>query len=307
MELSNDFITFGKHKGSYLKDVLKDRNYCRWLVDQPWFLNYDYLYNSVSNYDPLKFFIKPYQGESLDFMDTYEYFNLVPVDKVEIELTDNEKKCYEFYVKTIDGLKDKIVNNKMKNQYDIKAPQKWLQVFEKETGLSREDFKMFINSYDLKNVTTLVEEIKKQGGIEYKGAKSFLIAKDNSVKQENFWEDMLKEKYDDKVSTQFKYNNCFFDFINISDNTIYECKLSLKDFNTEQYDKYILTLNKYKIIYLIGRDAIINLENKVILTLNFEKYMLYLAKIPIMSKPSYFDTMIEKFELKEITCLVDSL
>ena len=59
------------------------------------------------------------------------------------------------------------------------------------------------------------EDIKKEGGIEYKGAKSFLIAKKNSQNQENFWEQILKEKYGEDIGTQFKYENCIFDFINI--------------------------------------------------------------------------------------------
>ena len=35
--------------------------------------------------------------------------------------------------------------------------------------------------------------------------------------------------------------NCIFDFINIATNTIFECKLNIKDFNDEQFKKYKLT------------------------------------------------------------------
>ena len=138
--------------------------------------------------------------------------------------------------------------------------------------------------------------IKLQGGIEYKGAKSFLIAKSNSIKQESFWCDVLKEKYDSEVSAQFKYDKCIFDFINIPTNTIYECKLSLNDFNDEQYEKYLLTLNKYKIIYLICEDAVVDIENKCIYTIHESKgkYDKYLEKLKTMneSKQSFLDKMM---------------
>lgn len=100
-----------------------------------------------------------------------------------------KKKCYIFYLSTINDLKEKIIDKMIdcdSNPYDIKAPTKWLQKFEKETSLSRDDFKEFINSYELPNITMIIEDIKKQGGIEYKGGKSFLIAKKNSENQENF-------------------------------------------------------------------------------------------------------------------------
>jgi len=54
----------------------------------------------------------------------------------------------------------------------------------------------------------------------------------------------VKEKYGEEIGTQFKYHNCIFDFINISTNTIYECKLGLKDFNEDQHDKYKLDLSQ---------------------------------------------------------------
>ena len=40
-----------------------------------------------------------------------------------------------------------------------------------------------------------LERVKKEGGIEYKGARSFIIAKDRSLKQEGWWEEILKSKY----------------------------------------------------------------------------------------------------------------
>jgi hypothetical protein len=305
-ELDINLFTFGKYKNKYLKEVLKDRSYCRWLLVQDWFLNYEYLFNEINNYDPLSFFISENIKESDNFISSYKFFNLVDIKDLNIKLTEIEKICYSFYLKTIDELKDKILKNNSENPYDIKCPTKWLQTFEKKTGLKRDDFKIFINSYDLPNITNIIEDIKKEGNIEYKGAKSFLIAKKNSENQEMFWEYILKEKYGDKISSQFKYEfedkNCFFDFINISSNIIYECKLGLKDFNEEQYNKYLLTLNKYKIIYLIERDCIINTESKIIYTLSssFQKYLFYQINIHLMQKPSKFDELIADYDIIEI-------
>jgi hypothetical protein len=301
-ELNINTITFGKYKNKDIEDVLKDRKYCKWLIEQEWFIkNYEYLYNRLDEYDPKKYFI--FENTSENFIDRYQYFNLIPVEKLKLELNEKEKKCYIFYLSTINDLKEKIIDKMIdcdSNPYDIKAPTKWLQKFEKETSLSRDDFKEFINSYELPNITMIIEDIKKQGGIEYKGGKSFLIAKKNSENQENFWEQILKEKYGEDIGTQFKYENCIFDFINIPKNIIYECKLGLKDFNEEQYNKYLLTLNKYKIIYLISNDCIINIENNIIYTINDMKYMLYQANIPILSKSTKFDELIIDYKIIKI-------
>ena len=37
MELNINLITVGKYKDKYLQDMLKDRNYCKWIVQQDWF------------------------------------------------------------------------------------------------------------------------------------------------------------------------------------------------------------------------------------------------------------------------------
>ena len=168
---------------------------------------------------------------------------------------------------------------------------------------------MFISSYDLPNITNIIEDIKKAGNIEYKGAKSFLIAKKNSEDQEMFWEYILKEKYGEQISSQFKYEKCIFDFINISSNMIYECKLGLKDFNEEQYNKYLLTLNKYKIIYLIELDCIIDVDSKIIYTLSssFQKYLFYQINIHLLSKPSKFDELISEYDIVKIENLKDKI
>jgi len=302
-ELNINTITFGKYKDKNIDDILKDRKYCKWLIEQDWFIkNYEYLFNRINEYDPKKYFLNEIKSD-LNFIDRYKYFNLVSLEDLKLELNEKEKKCYIFYLSTINELKEKIIDRLIDcktNPYDIKAPTKWLQKFEKDNLLSRDDFKEFINSYELPNITFIIEDIKKEGGIEYKGAKSFLIAKKNSEKQENFWGQILKEKYGEDIGTQFKYENCIFDFINIPKNTIYECKIGLKDFNEEQYNKYLITLNKYNIIYLISDDCIINIENKTIYTTNITNYILYQANIPILSKPTKFDDLIINYEIVKI-------
>ena len=271
-KIDSDTITFGKYKNSKLQVVLKDRPYCKWLVEQEWFKkNYEYLYNRVVEYNPLKFFLK----------EEKIFFNLIPLEELKIELTDKEKKSYKFYLHIIDELKSNIT-------YDIKAPHNWSKIFEEDTNLKREDFKLFINSYDLPNI---VENIKKEG---------VCISKKRCLKQEKYWEEILKKKYGEDISTQFKYEDYIFDFINIKTNTIFECKLALKDFNEEQYNKYILTLEKYKIIYLIGYDCIIDIDKKTVYTIDLNKY----KNIIIMSNSEKFDDLIRDFYLIEIDELI---
>ncbi|OUW95995.1 MAG: hypothetical protein CBD97_01940 [Pelagibacteraceae bacterium TMED237] len=300
--LTSDLITFGKYKGYTLNDVLKDRSYCKWLLEQEWFRNgYEYLYNRINEYKPNTYFIR--KNDNQDFLESYEYFNLYKVDEVKINLSNCEKMCYSFYLQQIGLIKDKIyenLENEIDNPYDIKAPTKWLKNFEKEYAIPRKEFKEFLARYDLINIPYIIERIKKEGGIEYKGAKSFLIAKNHSEKQEKWWEEILKNKYGEDLGTQFKFDKCIFDFLNISTNTIFECKLGLKDFNEEQHFKYKLTLKKYRIIYLIGTDGVIDMERKKIYTVNVNYYKNYLQNISSLKNPSYLDKLIENFEVTEI-------
>lgn len=297
--LTNETITFGKYKNLTLGHILKDRNYCKWLEDQEWFKNgYEYLYNRILDYKPLDFFIK--NNNSEEFIDSYIFFNLYNPEEIELPLSDSEMMCYTYYIELINNIKQQIytrIENEEENKFDIKAPKNWLKTFELKYGMPRQEFKFFLSSYELPNIPYIIERVKKQGGIEYKGAKSFLIAKKRSEEQEKWWENILKEKYGEKIGTQFKYHNCIFDFINISNNTIYECKLGLKDFNEEQHDKYSLTLNKYNIIYLISKDTYINMNEKVILTSNPELYTKYIEKIPLMKSRNYLDILITNFKI----------
>jgi len=277
--LTQETITFGKYNGFTLGYVLKDRSYCKWLIEQEWFENgYPYIFNRIKEYHPHKYFV---QQDYLynTFLSKYIYFRLKPLEEIELPLTEGEKICYKFYLNIINNIKSSILNNienENNNIYNIKAPTRWLKQFELICGMPRQEFKYFLSSYELPNITTIIENIKKEGGIEYKGAKSFLIAKLKSQKQEKWWEEILKNKYGEDIGIQFKYKNCIFDFINIKENTIYECKLSLKDFSEEQYKKYLLILNKYNIIYLIGYDCIINIKHKIIITTNIDFYKEYL-------------------------------
>jgi hypothetical protein len=306
--LTEDCITFGKYKDLTLPTLLRDRKYCAWLLQQEWFSKqYEYLYNRVKEYNPRSFFVtKPkfsINGECTlsEFMDGYEYFHLTPVNELKIELNDNEKKCYKYYLKMIESLKEKILDCDGMNPYDIKAPSSWLGAFEKKYELSRDIFKAFLSSYELPNIPYIVQDIKKMGGIEYKGAQSFIIAKQNSLKQEGYWENTLKNLFGESIFSQYKFKNCIFDFINIRTNTLYECKLGIKDFNEEQYKKYLAVVGCFNLVYLIAQDCVVDLERKKIFTTNRVYYETYLITV---KEPTKFDILIKEFpivELKEIT------
>jgi uncharacterized protein (DUF3820 family) len=216
VELKNDTITFGKYKNKTLSDVLKDRSYCKWLIKQDWFINnYSYLFNRVKEYRPLSYFIYDLDEEKEDnnnFLHQYEFFRLKILDDVSVNLslTETEKKCYEYYTELVNDIKRKInsrIESDQANPYDIKAPTKWLQKFEKDYEVDRSIFKQFLSSYELPNLPYIIERVKKEGGIEYKGAQSFNIAKKRSLDQEKWWENLLKDIYGEDVSTQFKYEN----------------------------------------------------------------------------------------------------
>lgn len=301
-QLNSDTITFGKYKNGTLQQVLRDRYYCTWLLKQDWFKNnYQYLHNRIQEYDPLPYFFKKLTNDDEGFLTRYQFFHLTPVEEVKIPLSDDEKKCYAYYLKMTEELKVKIEERLgTDNPYDIKAPCRWLLRFEKENGLKREVFKEFINSYELPNITTLVERIKKEGGIEYLGAQSFKIAKKRSLEQEAYWDKILKEKYGEDLGTQFAFNSCIFDFIIISKHIIIEAKLNIKDFSLEQYKKYRTALEKYRIIYIIGKDAVINMEEQVIYTTNVDKYKTYQFGILSSKYTGKFDEEIRDYTIVQI-------
>jgi len=309
--LTQDTITFGKYNNKTLHYLLKDRGYCTWLVQQEWFrTNYEYLYNKVNSYDPKDYFLQTKIIQGTTFMENYTYFNLTPINELKLPLTESEKICYTYYLEILDAIRESIYTrfeNEEDNPYDIKTPQNWLQTFEKCKAIPRSEFKDFINSYELPNITTIIEEIKKEGGIEYKGAKSFIIAKQKSLDQEKWWENVLKHKMGEDIGSQFKYKNCIFDFVNINENIIYECKLGLKDFLESQHKKYQACLDKYSIIYLISKDCIINMNTKIIKTTNKPVYIEYIANIGAIKKPSYLDLLLPEFTLTEVEKIENEL
>ena len=70
-------ITFGKYRGKKLEVMLKDRDYCKWIINEDWFqTNYEYLYNKVLEYDPRKFFLPDSPIEAENFIDKYIYFTI---------------------------------------------------------------------------------------------------------------------------------------------------------------------------------------------------------------------------------------
>ena len=278
--LDKNLLTFGKYKNSRIQTVLRDRSYCEWFLSQPELANkYEFLYNTIKEYDPKVYFHPAIQSETGDFIKDYLYFNLTQPDNLGVKLGYVDSVCYNFYLSEIKLLKDKIINNSLVNQYNIKAPTKWLQKFETETGLKRECFKEFLSAHELPNIPYIIEDIKKQGNIVYNGARSFIIAKERSMIQESIWRFVLKSKYGEDVSEQFKYKKCIFDFLNISTNTIYECKLTMGDFNRAQHDKYIRTLNEYKLLYLFGIDAVFDIHSKKLYTTDALKYQLAMTSI----------------------------
>jgi hypothetical protein len=298
--LTNTTVTFGKYKGSDISIVLRDRSYCKWLIDQDWFKeNYEFLYNRIEEYDPKSYFLE-HPPEIGSFVSDYPYFNLIPVEDLKLELTDDEIKCYKYYTHVVTNLKKKIkarICLDDPNPYNIKAPTKWLQLFEDISGCGRAQFKEFISTYEFPNITDIVERIKKEGGLDYKGAKSYTIAKERSLKQERFWEEGLKKKYGEDLSIQFKYQKCLFDFLNISNMTIFECKLGLKDFNEPQYIKYTTALKEYMVIYLVGTDSAIDCVNRIIYTTNPESYG---SDLLSKTKRSKFEEHLLHFKVKQV-------
>lgn len=299
--LDQDSITFGKYKGLKLSAVLRDRSYCDWLLEQEWFqTNYEYLYNRVQEYDPKAYFLNPGAGDQTDFIDSYTYFNLTPIDQLEIELSTVDMACYEYYLEMLNRIRRQVyerMENEEDNPYDIKAPTRWLQLFESRHGIPRGEFKEFLNAYELPNIPYVIERIKKEGGIEYKGAQSFKIAKARSEAQEKWWEAVLKDKYGEDLGTQFKYKECVFDFVNIPTKTIFECKLGVKDFDENQHHKYRVALEEFRIIYLIACDAVIDIEKERVYTSNPEKHGAYMTRIPGMKAVNYLEQIIAEFEL----------
>jgi hypothetical protein len=306
MEKKDYRITFGKYKDCHLSDMLRDRNYCKWFLEQDFTLKkYEFIFNIVRDWNPLSLFYtkkeetKESNAQTItssasstqsvdarrdsptlsceatisvpDFIQSYPYFNLnreIKQDEIVI-LTDKEKMCYEYYLNMLKHIENEML---AQNSFAIKAPTKWLKKLEKDYNIPREDFKSFLSSFELPNITSIIEDVKKQANIDYKGAKSYLIAKNNSLIQEGYYEKLLKTKYGEKIAVQYLYENCVFDFFNIETKTIIECKLGLKDFVLSQYKKYVkLGVN---VIYVFGKEIVIDFEKRKVYLLQSVGFML---------------------------------
>jgi len=84
----------------------------------------------------------------------------------------------------------------------------------------------------------------------------------------------------------------------IKTNTLYECKLGIKDFNEEQYKKYLATLGNFSMVYLIGQDCIIDLKKETIFTTRPEYYQKYFSSL---TTPSKFDLLVQNFCIIELS------
>jgi hypothetical protein len=309
--LNETSITFGKYKDQPLTWLLRDRKYCQWLQEQEWFQsNYSFLFQLLKQYNPKAAF---YNLSHIDpnvlntSLETLEHFHLQPLLSLSQDVLQYMRKeehlCYEYYVKCVEKLHDQIkqnIQNAAANPFDIVAPNKWLKDFEKSCQLPRTIMKEFLEAFELPNLCLIVESIKKLGGLEYKGAKAFKIAKENSLKQENFWETVLKKVYKDELGCQFKFKNCFFDFIHIQSCTLFECKMRLKDFNQSQFLKYLETLTNFRLLYLIGNDCIIDLKRQIVYSLHADQYSKEVEKLSTKHPDHSFFSMIATYTFVQL-------
>lgn len=250
MSLEN-IVPFGKYKDKDVQTLLRDRGYCVWFLTQEKLCErYSSLRERIVEAEIV--FRACLRGEG------EPPFDLIDPSSTPIFLTDQEKVMYAYYYSLSMKLKDEMEKSVYTGTpYLIKTPKNWLQTFEAQTGLKREDFKSFLASFDLDNITTIVEKVRAMGGMKYNGAKSYIIAKERSVAQEKWWEKKLRETYGNTVNAQYTLQSdacdtCTFDFVDHTRKIVWECKLGVKDFVASQYEKYVALLPDYKIIYLIG-------------------------------------------------------
>ncbi len=294
--LTETTITFGKYKNSKLDKLLMDIPYCEWLLKQTWFItNHSFLYNSIKNYFPSEIFNLPRNMPKNITYDNYPYFFLKHPNTVK-NLSKTDSLCYSYYFILVESLKKSIRKNEennLENKFDLKAPSGYLKKFEQTTGLSKDVFNQFLIKYRLANILKIFETIKSFGNLSFNGNKGFLIAKQNSRKQEAYWKNHLKQVFGENLADQFKYQNNIFDFVSIKYRLIFECKLGIKDFCMEQYQKYS-SIKGYSIIYLVGYDTIIDMENFTIYTTNELSSCLFTGK-------TTFEQLLINFQTIKIT------
>jgi len=291
-EISLDVVPCGKYKGQLVEQMLRDRPYCRWFLSVADFeARYPHIYSAVRDFRPLEFFIDPARRSEGDFLTTFAYFNLVPPASMSVPLSETEQKCYTYYFTFIQEIKQTIkerldAGHAPITAFNIAAPKQWLKNFEAQTGLDREQLKEFLGAYELPNATSIITEVKAQAGVEYKGGQTFKIARANSKAQELFWQEILTEKFGNDICCQFNFQKvyedvaletCIFDFINIRQKRVYECKLGLKDFNKRQYEKYVSSLgSSFKFFFLIDRDCVFDVSSARIYVIDKNKFDQYI-------------------------------
>ena len=323
--LTKTTFPIGKYRGADLSVVLRDRNYCKWLLNShsDFETKYEYLYNRISDYNPLPELITEVTSTGR-FVDEYRMFNLREIEDVTLELTPSDIACFKWYRSIITNLKTCILErleNDHPQPYAIKAPIALKKRFFNETGLDPSILDEMTKAYDLPNIiSSVMKDIKNEAGVNYCGGSAFKIAKARSEHQEAFWETMLKMMYGESVDVQYEgVDKCIFDFINIESRTVFECKLGLTEFNVEQFKKYNSSLKQYNIVYIVGNndtdirsdhhnDYVIDMINKAIYVLESLKADLetYILNINNMKNPSYLDKMITKFEVIGVGEMVPS-
>ena len=77
-------------------------------------------------------------------------------------------------------------------------------------------------------------------------------------------------------------------------------KLNIKDFNDNQYNKYLLILGNFRILYLIDRDCVVDIEKKSLYVLDDIKYAYYRSQIPLLKNMNKFEEMIMDFEIVKV-------
>jgi len=314
--LTKTTFPIGKYRGSDLSVVLRDRNYCKWLLTShsDFETKYEYLYNRISEYNPLSELVAevvPTGG----FVDDYSMFNLKDISEVTLSLTPSDITCFQWYKGVLANLKTSIlerIENEHPNPYAIKAPIALKKKFSNDTGLDPSVLDEMTKAYDLPNIISVVmKDIKREAGIDYSGGSAFKIAKARSEHQEAFWETMLKLMYGESVDVQYEgVDKCIFDFINIESQTVFECKLGFSEFNVEQFKKYNSALKCYSIVYIVGNndtdirsnhhnDYIVDMVNKAIYVLGTQQADLetYILNIVNMKNPSYLDELITEFKV----------
>ncbi|AGC02432.1 hypothetical protein H012_gp016 [Acanthamoeba polyphaga moumouvirus] len=129
-------------------------------------------------------------------------------------------------------------------------------------NINKLHFQKFYKKYKAVNLFKICEVIRNLGGHDSDFTSGYKLAQQKSKLQEQYWKNILEQKYKNKIIYQPPIENgCIFDFINNKDKIIYEAKLNLKDFVLKQFQKYKNQKPTYKIKYLLSNNAIWDCQN----------------------------------------------